>query len=119
MTDAVVYFLRAEGVNLIKIGCSADPERRFAELRLLSPVALHVIGIVGGGFQRERELHAQFAHLNSHGEWYFAAPELLSFACRESLKWAWDNSSEEVREWFREWIDRKPIFDRTPSGRAA
>lgn len=38
---------------------------------------------------------------------------------RRRLASAWNAAPPVDREWFREWIDRKPIFDRTPSGRAA
>jgi hypothetical protein len=32
-----------------------------------------------GGFERERELHAQFAHLRHTGEWFTEAPELAEY----------------------------------------
>lgn len=38
---------------------------------------------------------------------------------RRRLAAAWNAAPPVDREWFREWIDRKPVFDRTRSGRAA
>lgn len=80
-----VYFVEAKSVNLIKIGSSLDPDRRFAELQLLSPVPLEIICCTDGGSKREAELHEQFSHLRSHGEWFHATGDLLRFISRERV----------------------------------
>ncbi|MET3481579.1 GIY-YIG nuclease family protein [Methylobacterium sp. 1973] len=93
-----VYFVHAPSVNLVKIGRSVDPERRFSELRLLSPVDLKVIGVVNGGSLVEAQFHRQFDHLHSHGEWFHATKELMHFAWWESLKHLWEAAPDEWRE---------------------
>jgi hypothetical protein len=60
--ERLVYI--AELGRLLKIGVSIDPERR---CRVLQAELLHV---ETGGFARERELHARFAHLRVRGEFF-------------------------------------------------
>lgn len=105
-----VYFLHAPSVNLIKIGHSADPELRFQQLRLMSPVPLEVIGMIPGGYELEQELHNKFAHLQSHGEWFHATEELKMFAWLETMISLWNEMDEKSRQSFRELIDT-PVFD--------
>jgi hypothetical protein len=74
-----VYFIAAHGSGKIKIGCSDDPERRLATLQSGCPVRLTIVGTIGGGFEKEKELHDRFAHLRSGGEWFGAANELVTY----------------------------------------
>jgi hypothetical protein len=65
-----VYFAERDG--LIKIGCSADPTRRVAQLggaRLLAVIP-------EGDFQMEAKLHGVFALNRVEGEWFSDSPEL-------------------------------------------
>lgn len=105
-----VYFLLASSVNLIKIGRSGDPETRFEQLRLLSPVPLEVIGIIEGGSAVEADLHQQFNHLHSHGEWFHAAHELRRFAWAATMESWWNRGSKEWREEFLSRVDT-PVMD--------
>ena len=95
-----VYFVHAPSVNLIKIGRSFDPERRFTELRLLSPVSLEVIGMIPGDSRKETELHTKFSALHSHGEWFFASKELIKFAHLETLDTKWMQATPDARQEF-------------------
>jgi hypothetical protein len=70
-----VYFIRCG--DFIKIGFSEQTERRFKSLQTAAAAPLELLGTIHG--ERELELHRQFAHLRSHGEWFRAAPELLAF----------------------------------------
>lgn len=110
-----VYFVHAPSVNLLKIGRSADPDRRFHELRLLSPVPLVVIGVVNGGSSVEAEFHKRFDHLRSHGEWFHATGELVRFAQTESLASAWNAASPDARQEFLLRIEQ-PVMDRRFGG---
>lgn len=105
-----VYFVYAKAVNLIKIGRSAEPERRLDELRLLSPVELEIIGLVDGGSRREAELHQKFARYRSHGEWFYATPEIRQFAWRETILCLWGKGTEDDHAWARDYMDQ-PIMD--------
>lgn len=113
----MIYFLHAPAVNLVKIGRSIDPERRFAELRLLSPVDLVVIGMIAGDAPEEAKLHQRFAALHSHGEWFHATTDLRDFISVETLSYLWNAAGPEARERFLAKVD-VPAFDRTRAGAA-
>jgi len=108
----MIYFLGAAPVNLIKIGFSSAPEERLKALRLLSPVSLEIVGMIPGFAEREREIHAQFEHLRSHGEWFHATEELKQFAWLETMLHLWEQACPAARQRFRELIDT-PVFDRS------
>jgi hypothetical protein len=73
----MVYFIK--GGDLIKIGVSTSPEDRLQQLQKHSPVTLTLICTIPGGYDQERKLHKQFAHIHSHGEWFNSTRELLQF----------------------------------------
>lgn len=84
--SAVAYFIRCG--KYIKIGASASPLHRLATIQhtggVLTPDGLNLkdcelITTEPGGFDREKELHAQFAHLRHTGEWFTEAPELTEY----------------------------------------
>jgi hypothetical protein len=114
----LVYFIHAPSVNLIKIGSSRDPEGRLVALRLLSPVPLEIMSLMGGGYERETELHRQFAHLRSHGEWFHAARELTRFIWRNEFVRAWAALDDEDRQWARALLFDGPVADNTVALRA-
>jgi len=72
-----VYFI--QGADKIKIGISQSPKKRLATLQCTSPIPLKMLAICKGGTKLEKKLHKQFKHLRSHGEWFRAEPELLSY----------------------------------------
>jgi len=77
---ATVYFAQGVDGGNIKIGCTAvHVEERLEQLQNGSPVILQVIAMTDGGERMERGVHARFAHLRAHGEWFRPAPELLEF----------------------------------------
>jgi hypothetical protein len=93
-----VYFLSVGDPPVaIKIGISTkrDILRRLGTLQCGNHEPLTLLGVIpfeGGerpmieAYQRERELHARFAHLQrfrngwAGSEWFTASPELVSFA---------------------------------------
>jgi hypothetical protein len=75
-----VYFVRAVGVALIKIGIAIDVESRLVNQRGASPIPLELIGAVPNvSMFYEARLHEQWAHIRSHSEWFHATPELEAF----------------------------------------
>jgi hypothetical protein len=69
-----VYFIKPVGMDgPIKIGCSALPEKRLADLMAWSPLPLEVIGSVAGTINDEQFLHGCFAHIHSHREWFHSS----------------------------------------------
>jgi hypothetical protein len=82
----MVYFIEAEGVNLVKIGCTdRDVESRLRELQTASPHPLVLAGSTEGSHELEKHFHDAFAHLRTVGEW-FRIDDELRFVMR-SAKW--------------------------------
>lgn len=67
-----VYFIRKG--DLVKIGWTSHPRRRFNELQ---PDA--VLATYPGTVRDERRCHAAFTHLREQGEWFRSEPDLLDF----------------------------------------
>jgi hypothetical protein len=66
----VIYFIRAVGTDLVKIGKARDPERRLGELQTGSPHALKIEAMCRGYSRVERYLHDKCAERHVRGEWY-------------------------------------------------
>jgi len=68
----------------MKIGVTGNMEERFLGLcaQNASPLELFCTVDVGTlkGYLVERAIHAKFAGLRHHGEWFQATPELIEFA---------------------------------------
>lgn len=71
---SAVYFLQHG--DQIKIGTSVDVRQRVQHLSLPQE---NLLGTEPGGYEREDELHKQWAHAHAHGEWFWAVPELLAY----------------------------------------
>lgn len=74
----VVYFVLS-GDNRIKIGTSANVEKRLEALQTSSATRLSLLLTVPGGVDMETELHRRFKHIRESGEWFKGTPELRSF----------------------------------------
>jgi hypothetical protein len=78
--NTFVYFVKPVGQRgPVKIGVSMNPQRRLAEFQAASPVALEMIGTMRGGHVTECRLHATFADLRLHGEWFDVDEHLEDF----------------------------------------
>lgn len=65
----MIYFIRNESLNLVKIGTTDNVERRFRELRAQSCQRLTLVGACPGGRDEERAWHERFRACRTHGEW--------------------------------------------------
>ena len=74
----VVYLLQAQGLQWIKIGWTANLERRLEGFRTASPLLLTLLRVIPTAtpVALERQLHERYAAYRQHGEW-FALPETL------------------------------------------
>jgi hypothetical protein len=79
-----VYFVQAD--EAIKIGYSANPEMRLADLQIGSHQVLELIGVMEGTPKTEHAIHEQFEHLRIRGEWFASGLELLEFIDSVKLK---------------------------------
>lgn len=77
----VVYFIRADGLGLIKIGVADCVFSRLAAIGQVCPVDLEILGVIHVGARSimEQRMHGKFRHLRERGEWFREAPELLDF----------------------------------------
>lgn len=71
-----VYFIEAQGTDLVKIGIAAKPQDRLGELQTASPHKLAILATMAGGRAEERRLHHRFAASRATGEWFHRTPEL-------------------------------------------
>lgn len=87
-TVGVVYFVRSmHGDGPIKIGMSRRHSlSRLADLQSGSPLPLQIVGTLRGGRRHELALHAQFANVRQHGEWFTYHPDMdeyIGVFCKE------------------------------------
>lgn len=75
----VVYFIRAKGVSLVKIGYSSNPEQRLRNLQTSCPHQLDILATLPGSQQTEADIHKKFGHLRMNGEWFRLTSELFAF----------------------------------------
>lgn len=74
-----VYFIRAIGVNKVKIGYSVSPKWRLATLQTGSPLPLEMFGLCPGTPSTESDFHAKYANFHSHGEWFDLPEKEVNF----------------------------------------
>lgn len=72
-----VYFIAHQ--RIVKIGFATDPDRRLAEIQYMSPVRLTLMARYPGTMWEEQALHAHFAKLRLHGEWFRLQDDLEDF----------------------------------------
>ena len=72
-----IYFIEAVGMDLIKIGYTIDPVRRFMGMLTMSPAPLSLLGSISGGPQKELKIHAELEPHRLHGEWFRKVPEVM------------------------------------------
>jgi hypothetical protein len=76
----VIYFMRITEGGTIKIGHSADVERRRKDLENFYGCPLEVLAILEGGQTEEKQLHARFAKFRcGRTEQFRPDEELLKF----------------------------------------
>jgi hypothetical protein len=73
-----IYFIGIPDGSKIKIGIAVSPEERLAALRSGSPVELILLATGQGSYETERFVHFTFWNHHSHGEWFFAHPDILA-----------------------------------------
>lgn len=77
-----VYFIQAESGGPIKIGKAVDPWQRLSQLQTGRHEKLHVLAVMPGGLDAEKQLHKKFAAHRVMGEWFMPDEEILDFIRR-------------------------------------
>lgn len=75
----MIYFVRCQARNAIKIGTADDPAARLRGLQTACPDDLELLGSIPGSESEERALHRKFAELRIRGEWFRAEQSLIGF----------------------------------------
>lgn len=66
-----VYFFQSLGPDeLVKIGWSADPTKRFKVLATAQPHGIALVALLPGPRTLERRIHEEFAGWRRSGEWF-------------------------------------------------
>lgn len=121
----LVYFLHAEGTDLVKIGWTADLDRRFDTLQTGCPHVLRLLGVHIGPREVERVYHRDLAAYRQRGEWFFLTHEVrrwLSASLNmhyESRHAVWEfhmgRMTDDVRSTdYRLWSQDVESFDGKP-----
>lgn len=79
-----VYVIHAVGTNRIKIGYSAEPEKRLLHLQTGSPFELRLLGKWPGTVEGEQRAHRILAKYRCSGEW-FAVPPLAGLLIYQAV----------------------------------
>jgi hypothetical protein len=68
----VVYFVGTDAhiSHLVKIGRTIDLQRRLDILRGSCPIPLRIVAVTRNYGRTEESLHATFADVRAHGEWF-------------------------------------------------
>lgn len=74
--DTMVYFIRKGEFGPIKIGYARDPRQRIREIQTGSETRLHLLAVVQGGRDLERQLHEEFSEYRLEGEWFRPVPKI-------------------------------------------
>src|SRR3972149_780868 len=74
-----IYFISCDALSLIKIGRSADVNKRLSHLQVSVGADLRIIKAVPADPWGEIAVHNKFRHLRVRGEWFKADKELLDF----------------------------------------
>jgi hypothetical protein len=73
----MIYFIREEATQFIKIGYTGDVDDRLATLQTGCPGSLVLLLQIEGSKPEETAWHERFADARARGEWFRPVPELL------------------------------------------
>lgn len=98
-----IYFLEAEGFDLIKVGCTRYVRMRIQTLQCWSPAKLSLLAHVPGGFPDEKKIHYLLRDHRAQGEWFRRNPYLTAgiqfSADTGELPLFWQANEAERKEW--------------------
>ena len=96
--DWGLYFIRAQGSDLVKIGVSRQPTKRLAHLQIGSPLILYLDACLWGIAHHEKEIHRilKSKGLYAHGEWFQSEAQAIAMELIEKLAQSEVSSFEEL-----------------------
>lgn len=69
-----VYFATIREQNVVKIGCSFDPDSRLKEIQVGCPFEVKIEATLPGHHTEEQAIHRRFADDRLRGEWFTITP---------------------------------------------
>ncbi|MFD4547240.1 GIY-YIG nuclease family protein [Streptomyces sp. NPDC058466] len=93
----VVYVLGTPDSHTVKIGRTVNIDKRFADIRTMSPVPLVILWTHPGNHELEAHLHRHFAEYRSHGEWFAFTEDPLPAIQSAVREEPWIAAGEERR----------------------
>lgn len=93
-----IYFIEAVGMDLIKIGYTIDPVKRFMGMLTVSPAPLSLLGSIWGGPQKELEIHAKLDAYRLHGEWFKKVPAVMEVVATAEQSYGDDLLNQVARQ---------------------
>ncbi len=84
--NGYVYFIRAKGTDLVKIGFARHVFDRLTQLQTGCPTDLEVLLEIRGTLKDENQYQRKFSHLHVRGEWYRLAGSLKKFIKENGTK---------------------------------
>lgn len=72
-----VYFIQAEKDGSVKIGYTANIERRIKALQTSTPQKLELLAAIPASMAIEKSLHKKYKKYRISGEWFRSSQELL------------------------------------------
>ena len=99
----MIYFIQAGQDGPIKIGVSDNPQSRLEALQTAHYEKLRLLGVIGGGDSKEKEMHLRFNQYGMTGEWFKPVGELLDFIHNAIREWT---EVEQLQALVKYWRDR-------------
>lgn len=78
----VVYFAQSRATSLVKIGYSANIERRLKALANTTPSGVSLMFSIPGGWELEQAIHDELEDVRENGEWFANGPKLTGLIDR-------------------------------------
>jgi DNA invertase Pin-like site-specific DNA recombinase len=93
-----LYFIRAQGSSLVKVGISQNPTKRLKRLQTGSPLILYLDTFLWGVAHHEKEIHRilKSKGLHSHGEWFQSEAQAIAMEIIQKLAQSEVSSFEEL-----------------------
>lgn len=76
---ALIYFADASWAGQIKIGYTANLAVRYQTFLVEHPMPVKILAVLPGGPELESALHARFARLRTHNQWFQDCPDLREY----------------------------------------
>lgn len=74
-----IYFVAAEGTDLVKIGYAIDVSSRINAISAGCPYPMRVLAVIPGEIPDEHKLHRRFRMYHVHNEWFRIDGDLRSY----------------------------------------